>query len=141
MWFLPSFLRFPGGAITRITESSHRRLHVALGPMGRTHRRIVDRVLLTCVGHVSSCVDVGVLRWGAKASALCIAINASFSGPVGGLTKRYTTCSNILNAHLGGLPGAPAVAMSAAGILVDIQLSKSNRRNISDVKPNEEYFK
>ena len=95
MWFLPSFLRFPGGAVTRITESSHRRLHVALGPMGRTHRRIVDRVLLTCVGHVSSCVDVGVLRWGAKASALCIAINASFSGPVGGLTKRYTTCSNI----------------------------------------------
>ena len=70
-------------------------LHVARGPMGRTHR-----VLLTCVGYVSSCVDVGVLRWGAKASALCIAINASFSGPVGGLTKRYTTCSNILKERL-----------------------------------------
>ena len=25
MWFLPSFLLFPGGAVTRITESNHRR--------------------------------------------------------------------------------------------------------------------
>ena len=74
-----------------------RLLHVALGPMGRTHR-----VSMTCMTCIVVCRR-GRAVMGCQGFWPGIAIYAPFSGPVGGKTKRLTLVSNILKVALNWL--------------------------------------